>query len=145
MTDTDYDSKNKWNNDRKIVSIKTQNDPLFRKLGFLTDEELNALYNLAIALCMPSLDEGFGLPVLEAMNSGCPVISSKFGSLPEVGGKAVYYIDATNSESLVSGFKELSNDNKKRHELIEKGFDQALKFSLKKMIEDTVSVYQKYS
>lgn len=145
ISDLDYDKKNPWNNDRNIVNQLTYNNSLFQKLGFVSNDDLNELYNSAIALCMPSLDEGFGLPVLEAMNAGCPVLCSSFGSLPEVGGNAACYINAEDIDDIASGIAKIANDKKYRSEMIKRGFSQARKFSLEKMIKDTVSVYEKYA
>lgn len=138
-----YDEKSLWNKDLNTVSAETKNNPLFKLLGFVSTDDLVALYNIATALVMPSLDEGFGLPILEAMKSGCPVISSRMGSLPEVGGDAVFYIDATDVEDIARGMKEVSSNRNLRNELTEKGLIQASRFTMQKMIQDTVASYRK--
>lgn len=141
LTDN-YDEKNPWNKDLNVIVTETKENPLFNRLGFVSTDDLVALYNIATALVMPSLDEGFGLPVLEAMKSGCPVISSRMGSLPEVGGDAVFYVDATDIEGIALGITEVSNNRNLRNELTEKGLAQASKFTMQKMIQDTVASYR---
>lgn len=142
LTDN-YDTHHPWNHDRNMVIKEIQNDPLFTRLGFVVTDDLVTLYNIAQALVMPSLDEGFGLPVLEAMKSGCPVISSRMGSLPEVGGSAVYYIDAENENDIANGISTVADNDNLRLELAKKGLEQATKFSTKRMIEETVASYAK--
>lgn len=142
LSDNDYDKKNLWNKDRAIVESLTKNNTNFIKLGFVPNKDLVGLYNLAHFLCMPSLDEGFGLPVLEAMKCGCPVLISKEGSLPEVGGNAAIYLDARDETNIATNIVALMKDNDLRNKWSEKISKQAEKFSLRKFIEDTVKVYE---
>nr|WP_238546737.1 glycosyltransferase [Synechocystis sp. PCC 6714] len=93
-----------------------------------TDWELRAIYSGAIALVYPSLYEGFGLPILEAMACGCPVITCSNSSLPEVGGDAAIYINGQDVGEMVEALKKVQN-KAIRHQLIEKGKKQAKKFS----------------
>lgn len=138
----DYDRNHPWNKDRVIIERETQDSSLFIKTGYVADEDLVKIYNMAFSLVMPSIDEGFGLPVLEAMSCGCPVISSREGSLVEVGGDAVLYFDALQINSISSIMENLSN-KKLRNELIQKGLVQASKFSIKQFILDTITSYIK--
>lgn len=138
-----YDERNPWNNDLNFVLDQVKGNPLFNRLGFVSTEELVELYNIATAIVMPSLDEGFGLPVLEAMKSGCPVICSNLGSLPEVGGDAVLYVDATIIDDIARGIKEVTHNSRLRDELIKKGLMQASKFTMEKMIQETVASYSR--
>ncbi|MGK2848859.1 MAG: glycosyltransferase family 4 protein [Minisyncoccota bacterium] len=98
-------------------------------LGFVPAEDLPALYQSALFFVYPSLYEGFGLPVLEALNSGVPVITSNASALPEVGGDAVVYVDAENREMLVEQMKRLIGDTALRAELMRQGLVQAQKFN----------------
>lgn len=136
-----YDTTNSWNNDRNKVMREIADDPRFLRLGFVPTEDLVDIYNIATALCMPSIDEGFGLPVLEAMRSGCPVISARTGSLPEIGGEAVFYIDAENIDSIVHGITEIENNKVLREELVVKASAQSVKFTTEKMIRETIATY----
>lgn len=141
LAETNFDKNNPWNRDRVRVNEMIKNEKKIKVLGFIPDEELLGIYNLAKALLMPSLYEGFGLPVLEAMNCGCPVITSREGSLPEVGGEAVYYVDAKSVDSIIGGINKLSKDEKLRKELSQKGLAQAKIFSIEKTIKATVSAF----
>ena len=138
-------SNNPWNKDLRNVLKEIDNDKRFIKLGFISEEEIVKIYNSATVLLMPSLDEGFGLPVLEAMSSGCPVITSREGSLPEVGGDAVLYADANSVDSIAEGIEKLLKDERLREELSQKGFVQAKKFSLEKTINNLVRIYNNFS
>lgn len=142
ISEKDYDRNHPWSKDRvKVQQLIENNRSLLYPLGFVSNEDLVSLYNLATVFVMPSLYEGFGLPVIEAMQSGCPVITSKEGSLPEVGGDAVYYIDAYSEESIVNGLQEVFNTQKLQRELSVKGIEQAKRFSWKKTAEKTITVY----
>jgi len=90
---------------------------------------------------MPSLYEGFGLPILEAQASGCPVVTTKEGSLAEVAGNGVYFVDGYNRDSIAKGIEEVFNNAKLREELIQKGFINAKKYSWKKTAEETLNAY----
>ncbi|MBE9204221.1 glycosyltransferase, partial [Synechocystis salina LEGE 06099] len=93
-----------------------------------TDWELRCLYSGAIALVYPSLYEGFGLPILEAMACGCPVITCHNSSLPEVGGDAVIYINGQNTIEMIEALEKIQKQEI-RNELIAKGKEKAKKFS----------------
>ena len=91
---------------------------------------------------MPSIYEGFGLPVLEAMNCDCPVVTTRGGSLPEVAGDAVLYVDPENEKSIKEGIERMFSEPKLRDEFSKKGLVQAKKFSIEKMIEDLINIYE---
>lgn len=113
------------------------------KLGYLSDEDLNKVFNLAHLVVQPSLYEGFGMPPVEAMSVGCPVISSRTQALVEICGDACLYFDPKNLEELVNAIKILSNNSKLRKEYIQKGYDQVKKYSWKKAADETLKVYEK--
>lgn len=94
-----------------------------------SDKELIELYNTALLLVMPSIIEGFGLPVLEAMACGCPVVCSHAASLPEVGGDAAVYFDPYDVDDMVQKIGMVLKDNKLRNKMIIKGKQQINKFS----------------
>lgn len=110
--------------------------------GYLKREELNALYSGAAAFLFPSLYEGFGIPVLEAMASGTPVMTSRSSSLPEVAGEAAYYVEPTNAENMAQGLKDLSEDEPLRQSLIRKGFKRIQNFSWRDTAKKTLRVYE---
>lgn len=100
-----------------------------RALGYVADDDLPALYRGATVFCYPSLQEGFGLPVLEALQCGTPVIASRLSSLPEVAGDAARYIDPHAVEDIRDALLQLLRDPSLRRELGARGPAQAAKFS----------------
>lgn len=113
--------------------------------GFLSQKDLIALYSTATFYCQPSFYEGFGLPVLEAMACGCPVICSSFSSLPEVAGEAAIYIkDPYSVQSIKATIKKAFNfSEKSREKIINNAFKQVKKFSWQKTAQETRGVYEK--
>lgn len=109
---------------------------------YVPQEELNALYCGSIALLYPSLYEGFGIPILEAMASGTPVITSTITSVPEVAGDAAYLVDPFNVQALANAMSNLVADSNLRSQLIEKGFERIKKFSWHKTAQETIQVYE---
>ena len=141
----DYDKSNPWNRDLEKAQNLAQSNKNIYALGFVPDDDLAPLYGAATIFAMPSLYEGFGLPLLEAMQSGCPVVTSERGSLKEVGGESVYYVDPESLDSMKDGITKLWKDEKLRQELSGKGVKRAKDFSWKKTAEQTVKVYEKIS
>lgn len=111
-------------------------------LDFVNDEELGALYKHAVAYVLPSLYEGFGLPVLEAYQNDCPVITSDVSSLPEAAGDGAILIDPEKVEEITKAMRELLEDEKLRKKLIENGQEQLKKFSWEKTAKETLSVLE---
>lgn len=112
--------------------------------GFLTDKELSLLYRFARAYLFPSLYEGFGLPPLEAMVHGTPVVSSDRGSLPEILGDAALYFDPTNPESLRARLRELGENVALRDVLKERGYARGTRYSFRTMAIETHRLYQTF-
>ncbi|MCL4354337.1 glycosyltransferase family 4 protein [Patescibacteria group bacterium] len=143
LVSEDYDRNNPWNNDLVRVQQEAEANPKVLRIGFVPTEDLVGIYNLATVFVMPSLYEGFGLPILEAMASGCPVITTKEGSLPEVAGEAAFYVEAEDVDNIAEGIEKVFNDNNLRKELSIKGLERVKKFSWKKTAEETLEVYKK--
>jgi len=139
----EFDQTNPWNQDLLRVLKLTEDDKRIIKLGFVPIEELVAIYNLATVFAMPSLYEGFGLPILEAMSSGCPVVTAKSGSIPEVAGGAACYVDAYDVNDVVNGISKIFYDEKLQKRLSQSGLKQAQKFSWRKTAEEIIKVYEK--
>lgn len=109
----------------------------------ITDQKLISLYQGALAYVFPSVNEGFGLPILEAFSCGCPVICSGVSSLPEVGGCAALYFDPKDASSIRESILRLIDNFTLRKLMIEKGYVQLSKFSWKKCASETKNIYQK--
>jgi glycosyltransferase involved in cell wall biosynthesis len=129
-----------WEN-REIMEIIEKNRESIHYLGFIADKELAQVYNLATCFVFPSFYEGFGLPPLEAMACGTPVISSNTSSLPEVGGEAVVYCNPHNTDDIKEKIEILLTDKKLQQELIAKGLNQAKKFSWEKSAQEHLTVF----
>lgn len=142
IADSSVDSSNLWNKDILTVQKMIKGDKKFIRLGFIPTHDLVALYNIATVFVFPSIYEGFGLPIVEAMQSGCPVVLSKEGCLPEIGGEVVHYVNPHNTNSIAKGIKEVFFYDQLQSDLSEKGLQQAQKFSWKKTAEETFRVYE---
>lgn len=113
-----------------------------RLLGFVPDEDLPALYEGALFFVYPSLYEGFGLPVLEALRMGVPVLASDTSSLPEVGGDAVLYADPENAGAMAAQMERLLADAALRESLIARSASQAVQFSWKSFVEKVLTALE---
>lgn len=114
-----------------------------RFLGFVDDEDLPIIYNLAKIFVYPSFYEGFGLPVIEAMSGGCPVICSNISSMPEIGKEAAELINPHDFHQIGQSLKTLLKDEKKLGKMKEKGLKHAKNFSWKKCARQTLDIYEK--
>ena len=142
LVDKEIDIKNPWNKDLvKVQELAEKNKNIFR-LGFVPSKDLVALYNAATLFIMPSVYEGFGLPILEAMSCGCPVVASKEGSLKEVAGDAAKYADPYDTNSIVEAINEVFNSPSLQKELSQKGIIQSKKFTWRKTADETMAVYK---
>lgn len=121
----------------EVKNLNLEDSVIFT--GYLPDNEVSELYKYAYCYVLPSLYEGFGIPVLEAMSYDCPVISSFASSLPEVGGEAALYFDPENVNGLVDDLESLKSE-KLRKELIEKGRERIKHFSWEKSAKETLEV-----
>ncbi|MBU1449696.1 MAG: glycosyltransferase family 4 protein [Proteobacteria bacterium] len=113
-----------------------------RRLGYVPGPDLPALYQGAWALVYPSLYEGFGLPVLEAMACGAPVVTSAAASLPEVGGDAALYVDPLDEDQLLAALERITGQAGLRAELAAKALTQAGRLSQEAMGRAALAVYQ---
>lgn len=110
--------------------------------GYVVNDDLPAIYNQSDLFLYPSLRESFGIPMLEAMACGVPVIASNTSSMPEVSGGAAYLIDPYNSNELTQAIEEILSNQELRLKLREAGFKQAIKFSWQGMAEKVLDIYE---
>jgi glycosyltransferase involved in cell wall biosynthesis len=116
-----------------------------RMLGFVSDAALAELYGRCAAFCYPSLGEGFGLPVLEAMSAGAPTITSNLSSLPEVGGDAALYVDPYDTSSIAAGIERVLSDEGLRAQMRENGPRRSAEFSWERFAAGTLELLQSLS
>jgi glycosyltransferase involved in cell wall biosynthesis len=129
-------------------------DPIYRALddlrlrehvhliGFADDADLPALYSEARVTAFSSLYEGFGLPILESMACGTPVVTSNVSSMPEAAGEAALLIDPLNVEALAAALGRLLTDDSLRADLIERGYAQAAGFTWERSARALLTVYR---
>jgi len=122
--------------------LKCVNDHRVIFKGYVANNELLNLYRKASLFVFPSFHEGFGLPPLEAMACGCPVVVSNAASLPEVCGDAAYYVDPNDAESIAEGMHKVLTDEALRRNLIEKGLQRAKLFSWEKSAGEHLKVFE---
>jgi glycosyltransferase involved in cell wall biosynthesis len=114
-----------------------------RFLSYIGIDELAALYRNAAFFVYPSLYEGFGIPLLEAFSSGCPVLASNLTSIPEVGGDAAIYFNPLSEEEISQAMYKLIHDRELDQSLVQRGYARALEFSWAETARQTVSVYDR--
>jgi glycosyltransferase involved in cell wall biosynthesis len=111
--------------------------------GYVEDRDKPALLSGALAYVFPSLYEGFGLPILEAMACGTPVLTSNISSLPEVAGEAALLIDPHNVDEIAAGLTQLITNPNLRRQLVEQGYQQIQKFSWQKAAMQVFELLEK--
>jgi glycosyltransferase involved in cell wall biosynthesis len=117
-----------WETQETFASVSSHAQ-LVRTLGYVSDADLAALYRGADAFCYPSLYEGFGIPVLEAMRSGTAVLTSARSSMPEVAGDAALYVDPLDTADIARALRRLLADSALRGQLAQRGLERARRFS----------------
>jgi len=135
--------EHRWLCDEELALIKKLNlDPHIQFLNWVDNQNLPALYKSAEALLFPSLYEGFGIPILEAMASGCPVITSDRFATKEIGGNAAIFVNPESVEHIAEGIKTLINNPALRQRLINKGYERAQNFSWQKCAIETLTALE---
>lgn len=133
-----------WKDDAVFAAVeRLALDGAVRFLGYVPIDDLVVLYNLADVLVFPSLYEGFGLPVVEAMACGTPVITSPNGSLKEVAGTAAEYVNPMDIESIAEGLRGVLQDQSRREELRSRGLAHVAGFSWDTAARQTLRLYEK--
>jgi glycosyltransferase involved in cell wall biosynthesis len=132
--------KSGWGQEINKLNLNEKANIIFT--GFADREDLSSLYSGAKCFVFPSLYEGFGLPILEAMKCGCPVVTSNLSSMPEVAGEAGILIDPLDTKKIAGGINQVISDKATTESLRKKGFEQVKKFSWEKTAEQTLKIYQ---
>jgi glycosyltransferase involved in cell wall biosynthesis len=118
-----------WKRDQVFQGIPAAVFDRVHCIEFVPNDDLAALYRLASAFVFPSYYEGFGMPVIEAMASGCPVVVSRGGSLPEVAGAAGHYCEATDPSTIATGVEKILTDPVYAATLRQRGLAQAAQYT----------------
>ena len=126
---------------KKLSSLKITDGVIF--VDYVSELDLARYYSSAALLAYPSLYEGFGLPPLEAMACGCPVVTSDVSSLPEVVGEAGIMVDPYDTDSLFQAMRRVLTDDKLKADMIRKGLERSKQFSWEKTAKQTLGVYSK--
>ena len=127
--------------DKEINFFKTFNITDKLRQYSVNDYDMTLLYKNALVFVFPSLYEGFGLPILEAFNCGCPVAASNRGSLPEIAGNAAAYFNPEDISSITDAINNIIADDGTKEKMKKNGFEQLKKFSWEKTAEKTLDVY----
>lgn len=135
-----YQNKMKSICDASVRETGMENRIIFT--DFISEKELDSLFRMADFLIYPSLYEGFGIPVLEAMRMGLPVITSNTTAMPEVAGDAAYLVDPTNIEEMTSVMSELLQNRQRQEDMIEKGLERARSYTWQNVSESYLKLYQ---
>ncbi len=130
--------------EKKIIFL-SENTVARTSKSFQTAADFPAIYQSATAMIYPSFFEGFGIPVLEALWSRLPVITSNVSCLPEAGGPAAHYVDPHHAEEIASGMKKIATDTAHANEMKEKGWAYAQNFTQQKCADAVMNVYNKVS
>ena len=132
-----------WRYDNVIAALdRSPVRDRIRRVGYMPSNELRELYAHADLLAYPSLDEGFGFPILEAMSTGTPVVTADRGAPPEISGGAAVTVDPTSVSAITEALERVLTDRALATELAEKGRLRAGQFSWKRAAEQTLAVYQ---
>lgn len=132
-----------WGSERLLAELKSPADDTLRWLCYVPENDLAVLLKCAHALTLPSLHEGFGLPVFEALAAGVPVLTSSTTALPEVAGDAALLVDPEDIGAIGEGMRMLVNDDRGVAELRIKGPRRAAEFTWERVAEETRAVYRR--
>ena len=127
-----------------LIQSLELNDKVFL-IGKVNDTQLQYLYRNALCYAFPSLDEGFGLPIVEAMENGLPVMAANNTALPEIGGAAAIYFSPFNQDEMTNAIQNLIKNDSLRSELKDKGQERAKLFSWEKAGKEIEGIFKKFN
>jgi glycosyltransferase involved in cell wall biosynthesis len=130
----------KYKNDLKLIEEKGLTTRI-QLLGWVNPEEIPVLYNLADCFVYPSLYEGFGLCLVEAMATGCPVVAASTGALPEIAQDAALLVHPQNYQQMREAILKVISDTGLRHDLIQRGLLRAKDFTWENCAEETLKLF----
>jgi len=131
-----------WLDDPIYASIRDHHvEDAVQLIGYADDTDLPVLYSDAMCVAMPSLYEGFGLPILEAFQCGIPVVTANVSSLPEVAGDAALMVDPYDQEALAYAIHRLASDEALRADLTRRGLERAKQFTWESSARNLYEVY----
>ena len=126
--------------ERQSIQLFGPDSPAVRFTGYIADADLPALLSGALAFVFPSLYEGFGMPLLEAMACGTPVLASSTSALPEIAGDAALLIDPEDTAAIAAGMERLASDAGLRADLRVRGLARAAQFTWERCAQETLAV-----
>lgn len=138
----EFDRRHRENQDLVSLEKEAAKDLRIIRLGFVPTKDLVAIYNLATVYCQPSFYEGFGLPVLEAMACGVPVVAANTSSLPEICDGVAIMINPHDTDSIANGIRQVIQDKTARDSLGQRGLIQVKRFSWQKVAQETIKTYE---
>lgn len=124
------------------AAASSEQSPHLKELGFVPDEDLAALYQSAVALVFPSLYEGFGIPLAEAMSAGCPIVTSDWGAMKEVTGPAALHVDSRDPDAIAQAIIRLLEEDGLREKLSAAGRQRSAQFSWGETARQTLAVFE---
>jgi len=127
--------------DKRVIFL-SENLLVKSSSSFHWTEDFPVIYQMATAMIYPSFFEGFGIPVLEALWSRLPVVTSNVSCLPEAGGEGAYYVNPSSADEIAEGMRKIFTDKSYAEELKEKGWQHAQHFSQQKCVNDVIDVYR---
>jgi glycosyltransferase involved in cell wall biosynthesis len=130
------------NDDKRLFELIQQGGVIH--LGHVPHQDMPLLYSGAHALLFPSLWEGFGIPIIEAMASGIPVLTSNLSSCPEIAGDAGLIVDPYDVEQLTSGIERLAEDTEMCRQMTVRGLARAKNFTWERTVTETLEQYAKF-
>lgn len=124
-----------------LNSTSAKYKPYLIFIGYVSNREIPTIYKLSSLFLYPSIRESFGIPILEGMKMGVPVITSNISCMPEIAGDSAYFVDPNSVESISNGIKAVLSNPDLSKELIEKGYEQTKKYSWVKSAQQTLDIY----
>jgi len=126
-----------------LNSANTKYKPYIRFIGYVSNDEIPSIYKNSELFLYPSIRESFGIPILEGMKMGTPVITSNISCMPEIAGKSAYFVDPFDVKSITKGIEVLLHNTKVKTAIVERGLQRVKNFSWEKSARQTLEIYEK--